>query len=240
MSDEKQGKVSQAVANALSAAYDKVALDKNAILRSARQHYHLPLTTWQEYQHHASFDVMDEIADGYIKATKITVSGAGAVCGLGGLATAIPDVVQFMGFTLRMVTEIAAAYGFDPAPDCMEGRIKCVVLQAYLNANLGHSAIDGMEKLGVSAATKYLKNVAMRKDFLIRIIVAIGKALGLRVTRKMLLKVVPGIASVAGGGMNWFLAQKIAASAKAEFRAFREELRTGKYACDPDYNGMGN
>ena len=240
MSEENQSKVSQAVTGVLSATYDRVALDKNVILRSARQHYHLTLPTWEDYQHKAPLDVMDDIANGYIKATKITVSGAGAVCGLGGIAAAVPDVIQFLGFTLRMVTEIAAAYGFDPAPDCMEGRIKCVVLQAYLNANLGHSAIDGVEKIGVSAATKYLKNVAMRKDFLIKIIIAIGKAIGIRVTRKMLLKAVPGVASIAGGGMNWMLAQKIAAGAQAEFRAFREELRVGKYARNPDYNGMGN
>ena len=240
MSDEKQSKISQAVANALSATYDKVALDKDTILRSARQHYHFPLTTWEEYQHHASFGMMDEIADGYIKATKIKVSGAGAVCGLGGFAAAIPDVIQFLGFTLRMVTEIAAAYGFDPAPDYMEGRVKCIVLQAYLNGNLGHSAIDGVEKIGVSAATKFLKDVAMRKNFLVKIIVFIGKALGLRITRKILLMAVPILGSMAGSGMNWYLAHKIADSAKKEFRVFREELRSGKYAHDSDYNGMGN
>ena len=240
MSEDTQNKISKAVSEALNVTYDKVALDKNAILHSAQRHYHLNLLTWEDYQQRASMDVMDEIANGYIKAAKIKVSGLGAFCGFGGIAAAIPDILQFVGFTLRMVTEIAAAYGFDPAPNCMEGRIKCVVLQAYLNANLGHSAVDGIEKIGVSAATKFLKNVAMRKNFLIRIIVAIGKALGVRVTRKMLLTFVPGIGSVAGGGMNWILAQKIAASAQAEFRNFRQELRAGKYAGDPDYNGMGN
>ncbi|GDX40837.1 hypothetical protein LBMAG21_11290 [Armatimonadota bacterium] len=240
MSNNKHSKISQAIINALSSLYDKVALDKNVILQSATHSYHLDISTWEDYQHHAPVIVMDEIANGYIKATKIKVSGLGAACGFGGLLTAIPDVLQFVAFTLRMVTEIAAAYGFDPAPDCMEGRVKCVVLQAYLNGTLGQSVIEGAEKIGVNMATKFLKNVALRTNFLMRIIVAIGKAIGVRVTRKMLLKSVPVIASAVNGGMNWMLAQEIAASTQTEFRMFRAELRAGKYSHDPDYFGMGN
>ena len=161
MSSDNQSTISQAITNALSSLYDKVALDKNVILQSAANTYHLDLLSWEDYQYHAPVIVMDEIANGYILATKIKVSGLGAVCGAGSIFTAIPDVIQFVTLTLRMVTEIAAAYGFDPAPDCMEGRIKCVVLQAYLNGILGQSVIEGVEKIGVNMATKFLKNVVV-------------------------------------------------------------------------------
>ena len=240
MFSELANKLNQEVTNGLSGTYDKVALDKNVILQSARQQYRLDVPTWNDYQNNAPSKIMEEIADGYIMGCKLKVSGLGTAFGLGGLVTAVPDALQFLYFTLKMVTEIAAAYGFDPNPNYLEGKVKCIVLQSYLNGNIGHSAIDGAEKIGISAVTKFLKNVAMRKNILIKIIVAIGKVLGIRVTRSLLLKAVPVIACAAGGGLNWWLAQKIANNAKSEFGSFRQDLRAGKYKHDSDYDGLGN
>jgi hypothetical protein len=241
MLDEREtwiDRITNAVSEAVSRVYDRVAVNKESVLRDV-EHYELGITTWEEYQRKAPLKVMEEIADGHVQWTKIKVSGLGTALGAGGLALIIPDTLQFLTLTIRMVTGIAAAYGFDPHPEYLGGKVKVIVLQAYLNANLGKSAVAGAEKVGLGAAVKFLRDVAMRSNFLIKLIVAIGKVIGVRVTRQMLLKALPGVAAGINGALGWFLTRGIANHAKAEFRQFREDLRRGKYKDDPDYEGLG-
>ena len=237
MQPADQNPIAKAIIAALSFIYDQVAVSTRSVL-SATRHYDEEYEDWTDYQQRAGFRMMDEIADGHIKACKVQVSGLGAVAGFGGYAALVPDAIQFVTLTLRMVTGIAAAYGFDPAPTYLEGKTKVIVLQAYLNANLGQAGYKGAEKIGLSAITKFLKNVAMRSNLLMKIIVAIGRVIGIRITRAWLLKSVPFVASGVNAGFNWYLAGQIGREAKREFRQFREDLRDGKYRDDDDYDGL--
>jgi hypothetical protein len=230
-------KVVDAVTGAISLTYDKVAVDHESILKGAR-HYELDLNTWEDYQRRAPSEVMEQLADSHIKRCKIVVSGLAVPLGAGGLPLLIPDLLQFIAATLRMVTGIAAAYGFDPAPEYLEGKVKSIILQAYLNGLVGKKAVTGVEKLTLGATTKFLRTVAMRSNFLIKVIVAIGKIFGVRITRQVLLKAVPGVSGAINGALSWVLVQQIAKQAKADFKQFREELRQGKYRDDPDYDGF--
>jgi hypothetical protein len=241
MSDDNKltlaDRVAAAVSSAINRLYDEVAVSKEEVLQAVQQ-YELGITTWEEYREKAPSDVMGEIADGYIQWTKIKVSGLGTVLGAGGAALLIPDTLQFVGFSLRMVTGIAAAYGFDPHPQCLEGRMKTITLQAYLNANLGKAAVTGVERVSISGVVKFLKTAAMRSHFLLRLIVLIGRLIGLRISRQLLLRAIPGVAAGINGMLSWYLARGIARNAKAEFRQFRRDIRHGKYKSDPDYAGI--
>jgi uncharacterized protein (DUF697 family) len=236
---EWMDKIAKAVSDVVSFTYDRVAVKKEDVLKATKC-YGIDADGWKAYQQKAPFKVMDEVADGYILWTKIKVSGLSVPLGAAGLPAAIPDAVQFLGFTIRMVTGIAAAYGFDPDPDYLQGKVKTIILQAYLNGNVGKGTVEGVEKLTAAAAVKFLKNVPMRSNFLMKLIVAIGKVFGIRVTRQLLLKAVPGVSGAINGGLSWYLVRQIAKQAKEEFRTFRKDLRDGKYRGDEDYVGLGN
>jgi hypothetical protein len=238
MANDVQNAVTTALEGAISYAYDHVAVNKDQVLKAA-QRYHADFDDWDKYQRKAGLKLMDEIADSQITSAKVTVSGLGAAAGFGGFLTIVPDTIQFMTLTLRMVTGIAAAYGFDPHPDYLKGKVKVLVLQAYLNANLGQAPSKGIEALTLSATTRLFRNAVTRSDLLMKIILAIAKIMGLRVTRQGLLKSIPIVSSGANAGFNWYYARQIANSSKAEFRQFREELRQGKYKGDPDFEGLG-
>lgn len=237
MGSDLSGVVAEALETAMSVTYDRVAVSRDSVLHSAAG-YH-GFKTWDDYQREAGLRLMDEIADAQIRRCKLTVTGFGAVAGLGGLATLVPDTLQFVALTLRMVTGIAAAYGFDPDPYSLKGKVKVLVLQAYLNANLGQTPVKGIEAVTLAATTRLLRNAATRADFLVRLIILIGRVLGVRITRQGLLRSIPVLSSGANAAFNWFYARQIAQAARREFRQFREDLRHGKYAHDPAFEGLG-
>jgi hypothetical protein len=230
--------ISRAIASALDLTYDRVAMKRDGVLEAA-QEFDLGFKDWDEYQRRAGAKLMNDTADRYISNCKLQVSSLGAAAGFGGYLAIIPDALQFVGFTLRMVTGIAAAYGFDPDPDYLSGKVKVLVLQAYLNGSAGNAQFRGAEKMTLSAVTKALARAATRSQFLLTIIVAIARLLGVRISKQWLLKSIPLVASGANAGFNWLLARQIGNSAKAEFRQFREDIRIGKYKDDPDYSGLG-
>ncbi|HEX3000653.1 MAG TPA: hypothetical protein VHR86_10530, partial [Armatimonadota bacterium] len=104
--------------------------------------------------------------------------------------------------------------------------------------SLGARTTDVAERLSLSAATRYVAVASMRKDPILKLIVQIGKVLGNRVTRKMILNALPVVSAGVSGGLSWGWANQMGRSAKREFRAFREDLRQGKYLGDPDFDGL--
>jgi hypothetical protein len=239
MEKDPQGAVAQAVETGISVIYDRVAVKKDSVLKAAAQ-FHGDFGEWEQYQKRAGLALMDKIADAHIRNTKFAVSGLGAAAGFGGFLTIIPDTLQFITLTLRMVTGIAAAYGVDPDPYLARGRGKVLVMQAYLNANIGHSAKKGIEAVTLTTTTKLLRNAAQRSELLLKIIVILARLIGLRFTESGLLKAIPVVSSGANAGFNWFYCRKIAIAAKSEFRKFREEIRSGKHRGDPDFGWLGN
>ncbi len=241
MATEHEGPIATAVSSAVNVIYDQVAVRKESVLKSAAARgTDTDFATWEEYQRLAPFFLMDDLADQHIQNCRVTVASLGAAAGFGGLITAVPDALQFVTGTLRMVTGIAAAYGFDPDPDARSGRNKVMILQAYLNANLGQAGFKSGEAVTLSAVTTAIRSAATRSKWLMRIILLIGRIIGIRLTRGTILRAIPVVSSGINAGFNWKLASDIAKAAKAEFKHFRDELRLGKYRNDPNYEGLGN
>jgi hypothetical protein len=238
MATDASAAVTAALEGAINYTYDHVAVSRESTLKAA-QHYNLEFRDWDNYLRAAGLKLMDDIADQQIMRCKVAVSTLGAAAGFGGFATIIPDTLQFVTLTLRMVTGIAAAYGIDPQPTARHGKNKVLVLQAYLNANLGGAQQKGVQAVTLTSTTKLLRTAAARSDLLLRIIVLLARIIGLRVTKQGLMRSIPVISSGTNAGFNWYYARQIAVAAKAEFRQFREELRSGKYRGDPDYEGLG-
>jgi EcsC family protein len=239
MSNEDQNAIAKAVSEVLSFTYDRVAVNKESILREAAERGK-EFPDWDAYQRKAPFMLMDELADAHIQRCKVTVSGLSAAAGFGGLVAAIPDALQFVTLTLRMVTGIAAAYGFDPDADANHGKNKLIILQAYLNANLGQSAAKSAEAVGLSAVTKLVRDVATRSQWLTRLLILIGRIIGIRLSKQGILRSIPVVSSGINAGFSWYLVRDIAKSARAELKQFRDDLRLGKHHDDPDFSGLGN
>lgn len=231
--------VEKALTQGLSALYDRVAVRKETVLAAAKEHG-LTFESWEQYQRRAPFRVMDAIADDHVRRCRLTTSGLGAAAGFGGLFAVVPDALQFVALTLRMVTGVAAAYGFDPSPQALDGRVKVIVLQAYLNANLGGAASKAKEAVTLATAAKLCETVATRATWLMRLIVLIARLLGLRLTETGIVRSIPLVSSGVNATFNWFLARKIADISRAELKQFRDDLRLGKYRGDPAYEGLGN
>src|SRR5687767_12076177 len=168
MSRDATAAVTAALEGAINYTYDHVAVDREHILKAA-QSYNLEFRDWDNYQRAAGMKLMDDIADQQIMGCKVAVSTLGAAAGFGGFLTIVPDTLQFLTLTLRMVTAIAGAYGIDPDPSARHGKNKVLVLQAYLNANLGQAQSKGVQAVTLSSTSKLLKSAAMRSDLLIKI-----------------------------------------------------------------------
>lgn len=230
--------IASAVETAAGVVYDRVAVRRSSVLRSGTE-YHTGFESWEEYQSKAGLRLMDEIADRQIRNCQIAVASFGAAAGLGGLLTVAPDTLQFLALTLRMCTGIAAAYGFDPDPYANRGKTKILVMQAYLNANLGQAPQKGIEAMSLGATAGLLRSAVAHSQLLMKLIMLIGKILGLRLTRQGILRAIPLVSSGANAGFNWFCARQIAQSVKADFRQFRDEIRSGRYRDDPAYEAYG-
>jgi hypothetical protein len=237
--DGTQNPVSRAISEAVSFVYDRVAVTRESILQDAKARGR-EFVDWEDYVRTAPFTLMDELAERHIHRTKVTVSSLGAAAGLGGFAAVVPDAIQFVTLTLRMVTGIAAAYGFDPHPDALGGRTKLIILQAYLNAAMGESAYKSAESVGLSTATRLIRTAAERSGWLLKLIVAIGKIIGIRLTEKGILRTIPVVSSGINAGANWFFARQIARAARKELKQFRDDLRLGRHRGDRDFDGFGN
>ncbi len=230
--------LARAISEAVAFTYDRVYVHRTDVLRQAAERGY-PGWTWEDYQQKASGKLMDEIAEHYVRVTKITVAGAGALAGIGGLPAILPDALQFIAMTLRMTTGVAAAYGFDPDPDSRSGQTRGLVLQAYLNANLGASAYRTGGSVTLSTAAKLLRHATTRANWILDLLLLLGRVIGLRITRQGILRTIPFVASGTNAGFNWYFARQIARSAKEEFRQFREDLWRGKHRDDPDFDGLG-
>lgn len=239
MAQDDQNPVSKAVSQAVGFVYDRVAVHRDTVLRDARA-LKREFKDWEEYQRTAPFTLMDELAERHIQRCKITVSSLGAAAGLAGFVAVVPDALQFLTLTLRMVTGVAAAYGFDPDPDAREGRNKVIILQAYLNASLGESAYKSAESVGLSSAAKLIRNAAERSTWLLKLIIAIARIIGIRLTEKGILRTIPVVSSGINAGANWYFARQISRAARKELKDFRDDLRLGKHRGDRDFEGLAN
>ena len=81
----------------------------------------------------------------------------GAALGLGGVVTAIPDLVALAWIQSRMVFYIAAAYGYDPRHPMRPAEL-LAIQDVYPTAADARSALDGVGKrMAVALAEKGLR-----------------------------------------------------------------------------------
>jgi hypothetical protein len=113
----------------------------------------------------------------------------GAATGVGGIFTAVPDIVLLAWIQSRLVFFVAAAYGFDPH-DPMRPAELLVLRDLYPDPNTARRALDG---IGRTVAEAYVGTKIERgreQAMLSRLLRFVGKRTANRAARRL----IPGVA----------------------------------------------
>jgi EcsC protein family len=113
----------------------------------------------------------------------------GAATGVGGIVTAVPDVVMLAWIQSRLVFFVAAAYGFDPR-DPMRPAELLVLRDLYPDPQTARHALDG---IGKTVAEAYVGSRVQRgreQAMMSRLLRFVGKRTANRAARRL----IPGVA----------------------------------------------
>jgi hypothetical protein len=121
----------------------------------------------------------------------------GAATGVGGIFTAVPDMVLLAWIQSRLVFFVAAAYGFDPY-DRMRPAELLVLRDLYPDPETARRALDG---IGKTVAETYLGTRLERtreQAMLSRLLRFVGKRTANRAARRL----IPGIGIIFNAAAN--------------------------------------
>jgi hypothetical protein len=108
----------------------------------------------------------------------------GAVTGVGGVVTLLPDMVGLIWIQSRLVFYVAAAYGYDPR-DPMRPAELLVLTELYPDVPTARAALDGV---GKTIAESYIGSKLEREEVLA---VRLAKMLGRRGVRRLAGRLIP-------------------------------------------------
>jgi len=121
----------------------------------------------------------------------------GAATGVGGLFTAVPDIVLLAWIQSRLVFFVAAAHGYDPY-DRMRPAELLVLRDLYPDPQTARHALDG---IGTTLAEAYMGDKLQRgreQAMLSRLLRFVGKRTASRAARRL----IPGVAIVFNAVAN--------------------------------------
>ena len=196
--------VETAIAGCMDAGQDivKFTYDKNKAVKKFKKRGIKSLDDLYK------IDVMelDKLSRRVVLSNKITGFIEGFAFGLGNITAAIADIPVFFSLTFRVMQQIAANYGYDPE-DSRE-KLFMVKLMSF------GTAIKSSGKLTIQAELQTLKVGIKRYTFkklqemggrysVVITARSIGKNVGLRLTKKTLLKGIPILGGAFGGFFNY-------------------------------------
>jgi hypothetical protein len=111
----------------------------------------------------------------------------GAATGVGGIITAVPDLVGLAWIQTRLVFFVAAAYGYDPH-DPMRPAELLVLRDFYPDPVTARQALDG---IGKTLVESYLGSRLEREETLA---MRLAKFVGRRAARRFAGRLIPGVA----------------------------------------------
>ena len=150
---------------------------------------------WAESKR-ARFDVTPaELAKMARKRHATLARFEGAVTGVGGLLTVLPDMAALAWIQSRLVFYIAAAYGYDPR-DPMRPAELLVLTGFYPDPITARRALDGIGRTMVEAyvGSKFEREEALAKR--------LAKMVGASSARHLAVRFIPGIAIVFNAVSN--------------------------------------
>lgn len=148
-------------------------------------------------------EVLDDISKTTMQGGKALAGGKGALLGLGGIVGMVVDMPALITLNLRFISQIAATYGFDVTTSEEERMFALSILGASSTSQGAKTAfLKNLNDIAVAVSKgktwRYLNDKTV-----VQIIQQIAKALGVRLTKKTLGRIVPVIGSLVAGGSNY-------------------------------------
>ncbi len=200
-----------AVAGCLDAGQDmvKFTYDKEKAVKKFEKE---GITSLEEL-YRIDVSELDKLARRVVLENKVTGFVEGFTFGLGSITAAIADIPIFFTLTFRVMQQIASIYGYDPE----DPKEKLYMIKLMSLA----TAIQGTGKLTVQAELQTLRIGIKRYTFkklqemggkysVILTARTVGKNVGLRLTKKTLLKGIPIIGGIFGGLFNYGFIKQMA------------------------------
>lgn len=162
---------------------------------------------------------IDKLADNVIKNERLSVSGISAALSMPGgpaMAATIPaDILQYYGYTLRVVQKLLYLYGF-PEVDSDEEGIQLdsetmnsiIVCLGIMNGVAGaNNAIKAVAKALSVGVEKQLMRTALTKGTIYPIVKSVMKWFGVSLTKSAFSgaigKAIPVVGGMIGGGLTF-------------------------------------
>jgi len=156
---------------------------------------------------------LDKIARKVVLENKVVGLVEGFAFGLGNITAAIADIPIFFTLTFRVMQQIASIYGYDP--EDLKEKLYMIKLMSYGTATKGGAKL-GLQtelqtlKVGIKKYT-FKKMQEMGGKYSIVITArSVGKNVGVRLTRKTILKGIPLIGALFGGFFNYGFIKQMA------------------------------
>lgn len=205
-----KGKVELAMRRGFTRAYETVRVDPAKYLLQLRAGHGLPVSTFQGVY---SLDpgLLDDIADGTIRAAMKIAAVEGAGLGIAGMITLIPDLSILAAITLRTVQKLSLLYGFEYNTD----------------QEISELWIAAASAAGVDISRELLEKEVVNR-FVPKVIQRIAAKASTEVVEKWAGRLIPVASSVIGAGLNYYFVRAWGERAQQHFRqkhmAFRRHM----------------
>ncbi len=213
----------EAAGNGVEAALKGIAhvsgttVDVEAVLREARKHTEVDSVADMRRQ---DLRVCDKVAEDVASRHGLLAALEGAGCGAGGMALIALDIPLLFGVAMRVVRQLGAAYGVDPAAPG-EGVLALKVFELasggtrdryaeLLQLDALRDELDGLEPQKRAEKAAVLATMFMSRE-------AVKRIVSLLVSRK-LLQTVPVAGAAVGAGFNYLFVSDISETARQVYR----------------------
>lgn len=213
----------EAAGNGVEAALKGIAhvsgttVDVEAVLREARKHTEVDSVDDMRRQ---DLRVCDKVAEDVASRHGLLAALEGAGCGVGGMALIALDIPLLFGVAMRVVRQLGAAYGIDPAAPG-EGVLALKVFELasggtrdryaeLLQLDALRDELDGLEPQKRAEKAAVLATMFMSRE-------AVKRIVSLLLSRK-LLQTVPVAGAAVGAGFNYLFVSDIAETARQVYR----------------------
>jgi hypothetical protein len=193
-------------------------VDVDAVLREARKHAEVVDSI--EDLRRQDLRVCDKVSEEVASQHGLMAALEGAGCGAGGVALLAADIPLLFGVAMRVVRQVAAAYGVDPqAPGEAMIALKVFELAAggtrdryaeLLQLDALRDELDGLEPQKRAEKAAVMASLFMSRG-------AVKKLASLLVSRK-LFQTVPIAGAVVGAGFNYLFVSDVAETARQVYR----------------------
>lgn len=214
---EMAGNAVEAALKGIASVSDRT-VDTGAVVRAARKHAEMIDSVADMARQ--DLRLCDRVAEDVASQHALVASLEGAGCGAGGLALLAADIPLLFGVSLRVVRQLGACYGVEPAAPG-EAVIAFKVFELacggtrdrygeLLELDALRDELDGLEPQRRAEKAAVLASLIASRE-------AVKRIVSLLFSRK-LLQTIPIAGAVVGAGFNYMFVSDVAETARQVYR----------------------